>query len=307
MPKTDGGYIAAVTSRTFEKASAFAEQYGAKAYPIESVAQAIRDPDVKGVYVATYHKSHMEYAILALENGKPVLCEKPFAINFNDAKKMTETAKKNKIYLMEGMWTRHNPAIKKVLSWIAAGRIGQVKTLTADFAFNGAANGFTGNMFDPNQAGGSVLEIGIYPIALSQFIFGGKPRSVSAVADFTPAGVDGMCAVHLNYENGGIARLFSGITVDTPDTARIYGESGEINIPKFWAPDSAELITSSGKETYRTNKEGEGFYFEFNAMMEDIEAGRLENRYVTHASTLGVLEILDEIRRQINLRYPFEI
>ena len=304
LPKTNGGYVAAVTSRVAAHREAFAEKYGAKAY--ETAEQAISDSNVKAVYVASPHKTHTEYTILALKMGKPVLCEKPFAITTSEAREMIETAKKNNVYLLEGMWTRHNPAIKKAMEWIAEGRIGKIKSVWADFALDNTAESVTSPQFDLNHAGGSIIELGVYPIALSQFVFDAMPERISAIAEFTDTGVDGMCAVNLAYKNGGLSHLFSGITVKTGHEGIIFGEKGLITLPQFWCPDTATLMTDTGSETFNVNKHGEGFFFEFDAAMDDIRAGKKENEFVSHEYTMRVMEILTKVRSQIGLRYPFE-
>jgi predicted dehydrogenase len=129
MPFTRGGSAAAVWSRNFGNARKFAEEHGARAY--ETPEEAIADPRVRGVYVATLHPAHRDYTLLALKMGKPVLCEKPLAMNRAEAGEMTGAARERGIYLLDGLWTRHNPVIKQALAWIGEGRIGPVRSLSA--------------------------------------------------------------------------------------------------------------------------------------------------------------------------------
>jgi predicted dehydrogenase len=251
----------------------------------------------------------MESSLLALEAGAPALCEKPFAVNLAQAERMISKAKEKKVYIAEGMWTRHNPVLKKVLEWISEGRIGEVRSFTADFAFN--------EPFDPSRrvhdyerAGGALPDLGVYNVAVSQFIFGEKPEKISAMARFEGNGgdnnkIDTMCAALLGYKNGGIARLFAGTAVSAENGAAVYGEKGEIHIPSVAIPSEARMSAGGGETVYAPGVYygDEFFKYEFDAVMDDIREGRLENGFVTHKHTLEVMRILDEIRAKIGLRY----
>jgi predicted dehydrogenase len=296
VPYTDGGFPASVYSRNFEHASAFAAQYGARAY--HTAEEAMSDPDVKAVYVATPHPLHKEFSLMALRRGLPVLCEKPVSISYDDALEIIEAAKANDTYFMEGMWTRHNPVNKQVIEWVRSGRIGAPRALSADFAFYKAYDPAS-RLYDAELYGGGLLDVGIYTTSFSRFIFPSPPKEVRALASFAPNGVDDRCAVLLQYEDGAITRMFFGISATGPQDATISGESGHIVVPKFWAPKSATLHTADGDEVFEPGFESEGFQYEFNAAMEDIRAGRKENALVTHADTLAAMEIIERVRREI--------
>ena len=292
FPHAQGSYPAAVWSRNFENAKKFAQAHGAKAY--EEAAGAICDPDVKAVYIATPHPWHKEYSLLALRHKKPVLCEKPVTMNSAEALEIMEEAKKSGVYFAEGMWTRHNPCIKKILEWIKEGRIGKVRSLNAAFSF-AAPPDPAGRLLNPALGGGALLDVGVYVIALSQFIFGGaKPDSILASAVNASTGVDGAVAMTLAYGDA-IARLYCGVIASEPDCAIISGEEGYIYVPKFWAPRAASLNSKSLTEKFAPEFEGEGFQFEFDAIRNDILAGKTENEFLTREYSLRVMKIIDEV------------
>lgn len=299
--RMDGAYVASVYSRNFEHAQALAERTGATAY--RTLQEAVQDPRVQAVYVATTNNAHCPQTLEALELGKPVLCEKPFAMDAGEAGRMIDTARARGLYLMEGMWTRFNPVICQVRRWIDEGAIGRVVGLEATYAFRAEPDP-TSRMYDKALGGGSLLDLGVYTQALSRIVFGEKPARVQAMAEMTDTGVDAQCAVTMQYESGAVARLFSGIRNQSVNDAMIYGETGRIHISEqFPLPKVAELTSPAGTWTYDGGVQGEGFMYEFNAVMADIRAGRLENELVTHRYTLDVMEVMDEVRKQIQLRW----
>lgn len=302
LPYSDGAYVAAVYSRTLETAQALAAQTGATAYA--ALEDALADPAVQAVYVATPHDMHQMYTEAALRHGKPVLCEKPFGINGAQVRSMIDLAKKQGVYLMEGMWTRHNPAIRQALGWIAEGRIGSVRLLEADFAYQSNPKTTPARMLNPAMGGGALLDLGVYPVALARMVFGSAPQRVQAMGTINAYGVDSQCAMVFGYENGGVAQLYTGTEVSTPGDAVIRGDGGTIRIPRFAIPDRAILHTPDGEEVFDAGKQGEGFQYEFDAVMNDVLAGRLENEYVTHQFSLDVMEATDRVRKAIGLRYP---
>lgn len=302
FPFMDGAYVAAVYSRTPETAQALAAQTGATAYA--ALEDALADPAVQAVYVATPHDTHQLYTEAALRHGKPVLCEKPFGINAAQVRSMVDLARRQGVYLMEGMWTRHNPAIRQALQWIDEGRIGSVRLLEADFAFQSNPKTAPARMLDPSMGGGALLDIGVYPVALARMVFGRAPQRIQALGNINAHGVDSQCAMAFGYEGGGVAQMYTGSEVSTPGDAMIRGDGGTICIPRFAIPDKAILHTADGEEVFDAGKQGEGFQFEFDAVMNDVLAGRLENEYVTHQFSLDVMEATDRVREAIGLRYP---
>jgi len=300
MHITNGGFLASVYAPTFDHAKELASEYDAKAY--KSAEEAISDPNVRAVYVATPHTDHMASSIRAIKMGKPVLCEKPFTVDLNQAKSVISEAKAAGVYLVEGMWTRHNPVIIKVLDWIKEGHIGEVNFLTANMAFTSEIEP-TSRLYDIKKAGGSLLDIGVYTLALARFVFEAKPEKIQSMGEFAYTGVDRACAIQISFGKQGFAQLHSSIAIDTGNEAVIHGKKGKIIIPNFPAPTKAELITNESVETYAQEIYLDGYANQFNVVIDDIRNGKLENDFVTHAFTLDIMEMMDEVRAQIGLQY----
>ena len=297
-------YLAAVSSRTYERAERFAGKYNAKVY--KSTEELIADEDADIVYVATPHTVHRENTLMAIEMGKPVLCEKPMAPNAKMVTEMVQAARKKRVYLMEAMWTRFFPAMKKVREWLDEGRIGKVQFVTADFGYYEEEDP-SKIIFDPNTAGGSLLDVGIYPIAFAFMVFGKKPNRITGLADMASTGVDAAMGCTLGFEGGGLALLYSAMNAETPQVAEIIGQKGRIVIPQFWSPREAHLyIGGELIESFKGDHEGEGYQFEIAAVQEDIRNGRLENELMPLHESIAIAEVMDELRRQWGLVYPFE-
>jgi dihydrodiol dehydrogenase / D-xylose 1-dehydrogenase (NADP) len=296
-------YLAAVSSRTYERAKSFADKYNAKVY--RTVEELIADENVDIIYVATPNTVHKENTLMALNMGKPVLCEKPMAPNAEMVREMVNFAREKKVYLMEAMWTRFFPASKKVRTWLEEGRIGKVQFVTADFGFE--AKDPADIRLRPETAGGSLLDVGIYPLAFTFMVFGKKPNRITGLADMTPTGVDGAMGCTLGFEGGGLALLCSALTLDTPQVLEIIGEKGRIVVPKFWCPKEANLYIDGKLEEYFTQDHvGEGYQFEIAAVQDDIRNGRLENDLMPLDESIAMAEVMDELRKQWGLAYPFE-
>lgn len=300
LPRSQGSYIAAVYSRTLARAQEIADLCGAAAY--DDLEAALAAPGVKAAYVATPHPAHMPHTLAALKAGLPVLCEKPFAVTADEATVMVDTARAKGQYLMEGMWMRFSPGVRKVMEWLAEGRIGTVQTLAADVGIN--VDPPIDRITLPELAGGALLDTGVYAVALARFAFGRKPQRVQALTRRMPSGVDAQTAINLQYEDGATARLFCAVDTVTPQEGIICGTQGIIRIPHFWGPDAVSLTTDAGTEVFEANRQGEGFQYEFDAVAADILAGRTENEWVTHRYTLDVMETMDEVRKCIGYAYP---
>ena len=296
MPYTNGGYPAVVYSRSFENACKFAEKHGAK--PYESLEEAFNDPLVKAVYIATPNTLHKELTLLALQRGLPVLCEKPIAVTYEDACEMIRVAKEKEVYLLDGLWTTFNPVVRQALDLVNEGRIGKVRSLSASFCIYKEYDP-EARHFNPALGGGSLLDIGIYPILYACMVFGESPVEISAVADFTPNGVDNLLSMTFRYRCGAIARLFSGFSNNEPQDACISGTKGYIHIPYLWKAKTARvhLLDSPDEEILiEPGFPGFGYQYMFDAAMDDILAGRTESSIVTHSLSLQVMNLIEQVR-----------
>ncbi|MDR2570822.1 MAG: Gfo/Idh/MocA family oxidoreductase [Oscillospiraceae bacterium] len=296
MPFSDGGYLAAVYSRTYENACKLANKHDAK--PYKTILEAFNDPNVKAVYIASPHTSHKEHTLHAIECGLPVLCEKPIAVTYQDAVEMFKIAGEKKIYLLDGLWTRFNPVVCQALDMINEGAIGQVRSLTASFCIYKDFNP-NARHFDPELGGGSLLDIGIYPILYACMVFDEMPEEISVIADYAPNGVEHLLSIVLRYRCGAIARLFSGFSTNEPQDACISGTDGYIHIPFLWKAKTASLhFLDSAKDDILIDPgfPGFGYQYIFNAAMDDIRASRTENALLTHDLSLKVMSIIEKVR-----------
>lgn len=256
------------------------------------------------VYIATPHPQHYEQALACLENKIPVLCEKPITINAEQCEQLIAASKTNQAFLMEGMWIRFLPSISQVLHIIEQGYIGNITSIRASVSYK-APQDPDNRFFDPQLGGGSLLDLGIYPVFLSLLLLG-KPNSVKAIGKLSPEGVDEACSILLHYKNGTHAVLESSLvsTLDIP--AEIVGDKGIIKIldPWFEKASGIELQRKDdGKIIYPCHWEGHGLYFEVEEVIRCLENKQLSSNLLSHSFSLDMIKILDNIRNQIHVTY----
>jgi predicted dehydrogenase len=295
----------AVGSRSVERARDYATQYNIpNAYG--SYEELINDSDVEIIYVATPHPLHKEWAIKCLEAGKAVLCEKPITVNAADAEELITTAKKNNVFFMEAMWTRFLPAIVKVREWLKDGEIGDVRMVKADFGFRADIDAES-RLFNPNLAGGALLDVGIYPVSFAYMVFGKNPTEIISTANLGETGVDEQGASIFKYDNGELAIIESAIRTNTSHDAFILGTKGSIKIPNFWHAKSAILNTDSGESiVYEDTRASIGYNFEAQEVMNCLSREEKESSIMPVSESLDIIKTMDIIRNQYGLKYPFE-
>jgi len=298
-----GSELFAVGSRSIDKAQNFAKEFNIpKAYG--SYEEMVKDPEIDVVYVATPHTFHKPHTILCLNNGKAVLCEKPFAVNAGEAEEMVEAAKKNNLFLMEAMWTRFLPVMYKVKEWIAADAIGEVRMLTADFGFRANLNP-EGRLFNLELGGGALLDVGVYTISLAYMIFGGAPERITGIAHIGETGVDEQAAMILGYKNGELAILHTAIRTRTFQEARIIGTKGSIIIPDFWRATTANLkVDGKDDEIVEIPFDANGYCYEAREVECCLREGKLQSDLMPWDESISILRTMDELRNQWGLKYP---
>ncbi len=295
----------AVASNNIERAKEFAHQYGG-ATTYNSYEALVNDPEVDGVYIATPHRYHFENVMLALNAGKPVLCEKPLTVNAGETKKLIETSKKNKVFLMEALWSRYLPIYPVIRGWLDEKAIGDISLMVGTFGAN-VPKDKDDRWQNPELAGGTLLDMGIYPIAISQWVMQSQPKSFVAMAHISDTGVDELTTFSLKYENDVISQSHSSFMSNHANDFWIYGSKGRIRIhPAFWASAKATLITDDQELTVSRPLRASGFEYQTEEAMRCIRAGLLESAGMTHADTLANMELMDSIRAEIGLKYPFE-
>jgi predicted dehydrogenase len=301
----DDAALVAVGSRTAEAAEAFGERFGVSRRHA-SYADLASDPEVDAIYVATPHTLHKDNTLLCLEAGKPVLCEKPFAINAGAAEQMIAAARGRGLFLMEAMWTRFLPHVARLRELLAAGTIGEIRQVRADFSFRTDFDP-QGRLFDPALGGGGLLDVGIYPVALASMILG-PPARIAAMADMGATGVDEQAALVFGYSGGQLAVLTCGTRTSSPHEALILGERGHIKVHDAWWKPSALTVAVEGKwpERIEPAAVGNGYNYEAAEVARCVRAGRIESDIMPLGETLAIARTLDAVRAQWGLRYPSE-
>lgn len=302
----DNAVLHAVGSRSQESADAFGAKFGVP-HCHASYEGLVNDPEVDIVYVSTPHSMHKDNSIACLRAGKPVLSEKPFTLNVAESQAVIAVARDTGLFLMEGMWTRFFPAIKQVEAWLDEGAIGKVRMVRCDFGF-WMEYGERNRLWDPALGGGSLLDVGIYPITLASIAFNDAPETIQGAACISEQGIDEQAAFVLGYSGGRLATLSSAVRAQSDWNAYIYGEDGMIRIHEnFWRPDTATLIPREGEPTTFTQPlESIGFEHEIREVMRCLDAGLTECPAMPHHRTLEVMGTMDTLRKQWGLTYPGE-
>lgn len=290
-----------VASRNMKKAEDFSKEYEINvAYG--SYESLMKDKQVDVIYIATPHSFHYELTLQCIEHGKAVLCEKPFAMNVEQAKEMIALSREKKVFLMEALWTRFLPHFQYVLKKINSGEYGNVTSIKADFGFP-AEFDKTKRLFNKTLGGGSLLDIGIYPIFLAYAILG-MPEDIQAKALFTETGVDSECDILFKYPDNTNAILFSSFTEKTNTTAEIILEKASILISsRFHEPASVAIISNGNEEIMELEVKSNGYNFEAEHVSEMLQKGKTESEIWSLDNTLDLMHLLDAVRKEIGLEY----
>lgn len=290
--------ITAVYGRTFSKVEKFAKKQGAKAYT--DLDECLNAEDVDAVYIATPHTSHVDYAVRAMELGKPVLCEKPVGVTTNDVDTLVNSAKENDVYFAEAMWTWFSDVALTVKKWVNDGEIGEVKNVVINYAFPGIMMSKNSRVLTPSTAGGALLDVGIYPITYCYNIFG-YPKSIKCDGTIKD-GIDIKETVVLSYDGFDCTLNMSLLKLD--ESCTITGTNGEITLPMFHMASRA-IMKRPGKpkKVFRGKTD---YLTEFTRVANEINAGKKESDYIPFEATRACMQIMDECRKQMNLVYPFE-
>jgi predicted dehydrogenase len=300
----DGHSIGAVGSRSLANAENFAAQFGGKAYG--SYEALVHDPAIDAVYVATPHPAHHDNVIMALNAGKPVLCEKPFSVNAVEAQAMVDAASQNKVALMEAMWARFLPHYAKVGEIVASGVLGPIHSIHADHGQRLADQGIS-RLVEPSLAGGALLDLGIYPISFAHMILG-NPASIHSAAVMTDKGVDAQTSMIFSYNHGAQAVLTTTMIEQTPCRAVVAGLNGWLEIDRtFYNPASMRVVMNDGSVIeYPNTYTGHGLREQAETFKQLVQSGKLESEILTWKDTVDIMKSMDTVRQQIGLKYPFE-
>jgi predicted dehydrogenase len=298
-----GTRLVAVASRSSDSAGKFGREFDVGSCHVSYQALA-DDPQVDVIYIATPHPMHAGNTLMCLDAGKHVLCEKPFTMNRREAEEVVALARRKNRFVMEAMWTCFLPGMAEVKRIIASGEIGRVRQIQSDFGFVGDV-GPEHRLYNPELGGGALLDIGIYPLAISTF-FLGPVDAVQSVAEIGATGVDEQTAFSLRHRDGGVSSCVCSIRAASPIEMTISGELGclRLHSPFYQAGSLTVTLADGGTRTVQCPFIGNGYAHEAIEVMRCVRAGLIESPLLTHDDMLAQMGILDAIRAQIGLSYP---
>ena len=292
----------AAASRDLSRAQSFADNFGyEKAYG--SYKEMVADPKVDIVYVATPHSHHLEATLLCLNHKKAVLCEKAFAINSDQVQQMIDCSKKNNTFLMEAFWTRFTPGFNKALEIAKSGELGKLKMVQANFCFK-ADNDPEKRLYNLKLGGGSLLDIGIYPVFASLITLG-KPTDIKTMTQFSETGIEESILINLKYDGGEMASLVSSFACFSSTQAEFNCENGYIRLDKRWHHPNQISIWKKGDEQEKTlhfsHDPGTGYQYEAEHVMKCLDEDKTESDLMPLSLSLDLMEILDKVRQDAGI------
>ncbi|ETX13174.1 hypothetical protein OCH239_12960 [Roseivivax halodurans JCM 10272] len=325
------GRVSCVAARHPEHARRLAERYGADA--VEGAAALVSRPDVDVIYVATPAHLHMEHCLLALSRGKPVLCEKPFALDAGQARRIAETAKAEGLFCMEAMWTRFLPAMTELRRLAGDGGLGEIRQVNATLGFPNVESPRTATLTDPARGGGALLDLGVYGISAVHDLLG-PPQSVAARQILSKTGSLRDVAIVMQHATG-LSTICASHATRLSNRLEVSGTEGwaELDAPFIQAgrgsvgkvvPDrrneteqasrlrealrgsrawpmirAAGLrLTGRSPRAIRGQFRGSGLRFQADEVAACIAAQRQESQIMPLAASIAVLETVDAVRRQ---------
>ena len=295
--------VIAVASRDAERADNFAKEFGIPRHYV-GYEGLVNDPDVDAVYIATIQSTHRDNALLAIEAGKPVLVEKPFTLNSEQARDVVAAARAKGVFLMEAMWTRFVPHIVEIRQLLATDALGDVRTLIADHG-QPYPNDPSLRIFDQRRGGGALLDLGVYCVSLASMIFG-APTHITAVSDSSFPGVDGQTSILLQYRGGQQSVLTTSMEAKGTNRAAVIGTEARLEIDSvFYAPSSFTLVRPDGTaDRHPYTRVGQGLRYQAAEVARCLQAGLFESPSMPLDETIEIMSTMDQVRAQIGLVFP---
>lgn len=290
--------VAAVGSRDAGRAAALAADLGA-ARSYGSYEELVQDDAVDAVYVATPHAQHADVAVAALAAGKAVLCEKPLTHSLAETERLVRAAGQHGAFLMEGMWTRFNPLVRRLAALVRHGGLGEVRSLQASIGFP-APYDPAGRLWAPELGGGALLDLGVYTVDLARSMLG-DPAGLTARGSLAGTGVDAESSLLLTFDSGAHAVLSHSLLTRMPTTAVLLGSRGWAELsPSFYAP--TRLVVQVGDaepEAHEIADRRAGFVGELEEVARCLREGRTQSEVVPLSETVATMRVLDQARRQL--------
>ena len=295
--------VVAVGARDLGRAQALADRLGAP-HAHGSYAELVAD-EADVVYIATTHGQHHEHALLTLDAGKPVLVEKSFTLNARQAREVVDEARRRNLFCMEAMWMRCTPVVRLAQEWVGEGRIGEVRSVAVDLSVLFPYDS-THRLYDPAVGGGALLDLGVYATTFAH-LFLGAPESVTATGALAPTGADFTIAMQWAYPDDRYAHVACTSQGPSSCTGEVRGTEGYLRVgPRFHHPEMVTSVTGPDRdtETVRLEVSGNGYGPEIDEVERCLRAGRTESPLVPLDDTLAIMDIMDDARAQVGVRYP---
>ncbi len=293
--------VVAVGSRDAARAAALASDLAARR-SYGSYAQLIEDPEVDAVYVATPHAQHAGVVETALRAGRAVLCEKPLTHTLAETERLAALAEETGVFLMEAMWMRFNPLVQRLRELVVTGALGDLRSVQAAFGF-AAEYDPEGRLWDPLLGGGSLLDLGVYPVDFARLLLG-SPDGIDAAGSLAPTGVDAEASLLLSWRSGARALLSSSLVSQLPGTALVVGSNGFAEIgPSFHAP--TRLVVQVGGlplQEHHLQDRSSGFVGEVEEVASCVARGRSQSEVAPLAETVETMRVLDAAARLLRSR-----
>jgi len=296
----------AAASRDLRRAQEFAEQEGfVKAYG--TYEEMAADPNVDLVYIASPHSHHAEHMKLCIEHGKAILCEKSFTANAAQAREVLALAKEKGVLVAEAIWTRYMPSRRIIDDLIESGALGDLKLLTANLHY---AIDHIRRIREPELAGGALLDVGVYPLNFCSMFFGNDIVKMESTVKLMDTGVDESENFSFYYADGRVAHMHAGTTCRSDRRCSICGTKGYIVVENVNNPEKITLYLA--EEDHKIPHDIEippqisGYEYQVRACMKALEEGAIECPEMPHSETIRVMELMDALRAQWGVKYPFE-
>lgn len=299
---TEGVEVYAIASREMEKAATFAAKHQASVW-YDNYEDLMNDKNVDIIYIAIPHAFHAEQAIACMKKGKPVLCEKPLSLNYQQTNAMIEAANENNVFFMEGIWTACMPFMDKIRQLIQDDVIGTLQYISADFGFKAPVN-LEGRLYKKALGGGAMLDVGVYPLYLATS-FLGAPAKIKVISKMADTGVDEYTNIILQYDTGASAQLISSIVFQTNIEATIIGTKGRINIenPWFKATRFTVRLNDGTTNNFHLPHLSNGFEHEIKEIIYCLDNGLLQSEKVPHALSLSLSKISGDVLKEAGVVY----
>lgn len=294
----------AVASRKLEKANIFKEDFSVFV-SYGSYDELLKDDNVDLVYIATPHNTHYDLMMACIENNKNVLCEKSFTTSAEQAKRVFSFAKEKNVFVTEAIWTRYMPSRRTIDFLIDSGIIGEPYLVEANLGYS-IYN--VPRLVDPKLAGGALLDVGVYPINFADMIFKEYPKKIEATCTYTDTGVDKTDIINFTYDNDKKAILHATMEGNTSRAGYIYGPLGYIKVTNINNPELIEVFVG-GLDTDKRLEVTEGisgYEYQIYESMKMINQGKIECPSMSHKDSIKIMKIMDKIRAQLGVKYPFE-